>query len=236
MKRVYWSLGSVVGFGVLWWLIPRFVVDVSSKASETQAASRTHLEQASVTPQATEGRSEGEPARDGVLSVNELYASVAPRPLAQFAVVAPPTELSEEELSVVEEVSLLRKPVIDAIRAVAVSKAEKYDRMREALHDSGGSGEGWTRQAQDVFAGWSRQLDGKGGELDSASIRCYLAGCESLVYFDSEDAYDASAAAFRSLSEVEVTHGGRVQTPPKQLEDGRWVAAWLMMRPNVGVE
>lgn len=234
LKRMYWSMGGVVVLVGLWLLISRFVDEAVPNSSTTKDAATASSELSKVTPAAVGAKREPGPAggREPVQQVNALYALAAPAPIEAAPVVESP-----EDLSIVEQVTLLRKPVVDAIRVLAVSKAEKYDRMRDALHSSGDSTEVWTQQAPNVFAGWGRELEGKGnGELDAKSVRCYLAGCESLVYFESEAAYETAAVAFRSLSEENAAHGGRVQTPPKQLEDGRWVAAWLMMRPNVGVE
>jgi hypothetical protein len=145
--------------------------------------------------------------------------------------------VAASDLSSAEEANLIRKPVIDAIRTMDVAGAAKFEKMRDALHASGESAEVWTRQAAEVFGGWVTQVAGRGNALlDSSSTRCYLAGCESLVYFATEDAYQEAAVAFRSVSEPNAAHGGRVQTPVKRLDDGRWVAAWLMMRPDVAVE
>lgn len=230
VKRVYWSIGGGSVLLGAWFLASFFGHEEPVAPTRTGDVRPQQPQPASISPKSDE---EPEvvpvvPAPQAVQQeVNALYASA----------VADRAGDTPEEVSVNEQVSLLRKPVIDAIRLLNVSKAEKYDRMREVLRDSGDSVEVWTRQAPGVFAGWSRLLDGKGNaELDERSVRCYLAGCEAQVYFESEAEYEAAAKAFRSLSESDTAHGGRVQTPPKQLEDGRWVAAWLMMRPNVGVE
>lgn len=230
VNRVYWSVGGgIVAWGVWFFaspfwgkqeaLAPVRRAEVREPAAErASSAPRNEVKAAVRVP---------EPVRQ---EVNAVYASVAPKRDA-------PEAADQDELSAAEQSTLVRKPVIDAIRLLGVSKADKYDRMLEALRHSGDSAEAWTLRAPDVFAGWSRSLDGKANaELNERSVRCYLAGCEIQVHFANEAEYEAAARVFRSLSEEGPTHGGRVQTPPKQLEDGRWVAAWLMLRPDVGVE
>lgn len=239
MKRGYWLAASGVVLVGFWWMKPRFVVDSTAKrgAPTTPSERESTPSTASAVGNGTATSVSIAPSSAEVTQkVGALYAARAPAPpegASEFA--------SPEELSVVEEATLVRKPVIDAIRLLGVSKAEKFERMREALHDSGNSTEAWTKQASSVFSGWANELHGAGNlELDAGSVRCFLAGCEGLVYFKGETDYEAAAQAFRSFAEPSgdgtFVHGGRVQTPPKQLPDGRWVAAWLMMRPNVGVE
>jgi hypothetical protein len=229
MKRVYWFLGGgTFLLGVCFFVAPFFEEDAPAR---TEAVTKLAEKPQAVVQRELEPTVEV--AKKAPLvqqEVNALYASTAPK-----------AEVVEEErpdvLADIEEATLVRKPVIDAIRLLNVSKADKYERMREALRNSGDSVEAWTRQASDVFVGWEQKLEGKGGaNLDAGSVRCYLAGCEAQVYFENEAEYEAAAAGFRTISEGDTAHGGRVQTPPKQLEDGRWVAAWMMMRPDVGVE
>ncbi len=239
MKRGYWLAASGVVLVGFWWMTPRFVVDstpkrgLSTTASEMEdSPSRTSGVRAAPVTSVVGAPGSAEVTQ----TVSALYATRALAPLERASEPA-----TAEELSVVEEATLVRKPVIDAIRLLGVGKAEKFERMREALRDSGDSTEPWTKQASSVFSGWANELNDDGNlELDSGSVRCFLAGCESLVYFKSEADYETAAQAFRSFAEPsgdgQFAHGGRVQTPPKQLPDGRWVAAWLMMRPNVGVE
>lgn len=235
MKRLYWFAGCAVVLVGVWWVGSR------NGGPEPNRAASKPIGEPGLERRTTSGDTSRPPNVQNVVRVesqaprdNELHASVVPRP-ADVAVT--PAVEDSEELSVLEEVTLLRKPVIDAIRLLGVSKADKFEKMREALRDSGDSAEPWTRKAPEAFGDWSRLLDGKGGaSLDEGSARCYLAGCEALVYFGSEADYELAASAFRGLSDDNAAHGGRVQTPPKQMADGRWVAAWLMMRPNVGVE
>lgn len=230
MKRVYWSLGSGVVLLGVWFFASPFLREEPSDPVRSNVIEAT----ASVrrVPVQT--------------ALPEEHAPTVPESVKQevhavYAAAAPQAKVGEGETpgdpSITEQVTLLRKPVIDAIRLLNVSKADKYDRMREALRNSGDSVEVWTQRAPDVFAGWDTLLEGKGNAaLDERSVRCYLAGCEAQVYFESEAQYEAAAQAFRSLSEDGAAHGGRVQTPPKQLEDGRWVTAWMMLRPDVAVD
>lgn len=231
VKRVYWCLGS--GMMLLGaWFFASPILREGTPAPVRGKEDKPGASASSIAAKTEMGEIGRAPIRpkSSKQEVHAVYAGVAP----QAGISEGETR---EDAAIEEQVTLLRKPVIDAIRLLDVTKADKYERMREALRHSGDSVETWTHQAPDVFAAWDNLLQGKGhAEVDQRSVRCYLAGCEVQVYFETEAHYESTAQTFRSLSEKGAAHGGRVQTPPKQLEDGRWVAAWMMLRPDVAIE
>lgn len=232
--RRYWLGGGVVLFGAGFFVWP-FLDDGARSPVRLPEVNEPSIPSQSAKPRKVVAADEAAPVRAAFRA--PALSRAAENALA--STMAKPEVAGETsgEISAREQSTIVRKPLIDAIRLLDVSRGEKYERMRDALRDSGDSVEGWTRQATAVFASWGELLQGRGNAaFDSGSVRCYLAGCEAQVHFGTEADYEQAAQAFRSLSESGASHGGRVQTPPKRLEDGRWVAAWMMMRPDVAIE
>ncbi len=145
---------------------------------------------------------------------------------------APPLD-EDEQRSAVEQAQLIRLPVVAAIRGEHASARARYDAMREAIERSGPTTERWSATAGEVFGAWERALGEHSGRLDLGTLRCFRAGCDVVVRFPSEPSANRASAAFRSIREDEVTHGGRVQTPVLPIADDRAVVTWIMLRPEL---
>jgi hypothetical protein len=125
----------------------------------------------------------------------------------------------------------LRAPIIDAIRSDKLRGEQKRTAMVEAIRSSGESDEPWTAEAEDAFDSWTssmpRELRGK---IVLSEPRCYAAGCITDVTFPDAESHRLAARTFRSLTEADAGHGGRVQTPPEP-QGSRLVTSWIMLRP-----
>lgn len=144
-----------------------------------------------------------------------------------------PKDEMDDENDPVERARRLRLPVILAIRGNHASADSRREAMLEALRNSGPSDEAWTQESPAVFDDWSEAISGDVGlRAEFASARCYQAGCEMELSFPDRASYEHAADKFRSLQEDNAPHGGRVQTPAVELENGQVRASWIMLRPD----
>jgi hypothetical protein len=148
-----------------------------------------------------------------------------------------PARTASEQPTVTKDDSVatlppLRAPIIQAIRAGGQTPQEKRASMLRAIETSGASQEAWTERAQRSFDGWRGAIPESARRgLRMGPVACFRAGCVVEVSFASEAAYQEAARAFRTISEREASHGGRVQTPP-DAQSGKIVANWIMLRPE----
>lgn len=174
----------------------------------------------------------GDPARSvaPVLATSRAPAverTREPEPAAQTVDPEP------EPASALEAARALRLPVVSAIRTLGIADDVKQREMRDALARSGSSSEPWTRRAEAVVGSWRDALRSEMAGAQLTPPACYRAGCEVLVTFAGRESYEAAARGFRELAEPGDAHGGRVQTPPLALPDGRIQTAWMFLRPDV---
>lgn len=157
-------------------------------------------------------------------------------PQDRVEVDAPP-EIPEDEMDdesdFAERDRRIRFPVILAIRGNHPTSEARREAMLDALRQSGVSDEIWTRQSTAVFDEWTRELSTEiGHQMNRASAQCYQAGCEVELSFPDRASYERAADEFRSLQEDNATHGGRVQTPAVESDNGQIRASWIMLRPD----
>ena len=128
--------------------------------------------------------------------------------------------------------SPLRRPIIQAIREADVAPADKRASMLRAIEESGSSRERWTTGAATIFEQWRAALPGEAQRgLRMGEVACFQAGCVAQLEFASAAAYQTAAARFRTLTDANAAHGGRVQTPP-EMASGKVIANWIMLRPE----
>ncbi len=139
----------------------------------------------------------------------------------------------DEESDPAEHSRRVRLPVILAIRGSHPTPEARRGAILEALRNSGECNEAWTNQWATVLDGWTDGLS-TGVELHPiwTSARCFQAGCEVEMSFPDRASYERASKEFRSLQEPGATHGGRVQTPAVEGDDGQVLASWIMLRPD----
>lgn len=123
-------------------------------------------------------------------------------------------------------------PVIRAIRGDYANAQARKEAMLDGLRRSGPTSEGWAASGRSVFQSWAESVAKVVPvSVRNESIACYQAGCEATVSFDSPEAAEQAAAAFRAIQEPGAPHGGRVQTPAVE-ENGALTASWILLRPE----
>jgi len=143
------------------------------------------------------------------------------------------SEILDEETDPVEESRRIRLPVIQAIRGKHPTPEGRREAMLDALRQSGPSYEEWTKQSTAVFDDWTRGISSDVGlRANWNSAQCFQAGCEVEVSFPDRDGYERASKEFRSLREEDASHGGRIQTPAVDDENGQVRASWIMLRPD----
>jgi hypothetical protein len=167
----------------------------------------------------------------------EVVHSASSAVMDEAAVLELARQDATEDADPRRESERLRAPVIAAIRTPELDPLERRVRILAAMAESGPSDEPWTRDRRAIFEGWDRAL-GSAGErnVDYESAECFRAGCVVTVTFPDDKAFEASFAAFRTLSETGQAHGGRVQTPPEVQADGRVQSSWIFLRPEAGAQ
>ena len=176
-------------------------------------------------------------AKSETPSVPLMRDNVRDTPRQDVAEVETPPEVPEDEMDdendPVERARRIRLPVILAIRGNHSTPEARREAMLEALRDSGPSDEAWTRQSTAVFGDWTGGISSDVGlSADFTNAQCYQAGCEVELSFPDRASYERASKEFRSLRESGSTHGGRVQTPPIEGDDGQMRASWIMLRPD----
>lgn len=172
-------------------------------------------------------------ARPDLLSRGDVRHAA---PQDEMEVESPP-EIPEDEMDdesdLIEKDRRIRLPVILAIRGNHTSSEARREAMLDALRNSGPSDEPWTRKSTAVFGDWTGGISSDVGlHADFTNPQCYQAGCEVELSFPDRASYDRAAEKFRSFQEDNATHGGRVQTPPVEGDDGQMRASWIMLRPD----
>lgn len=170
-------------------------------------------------------------------SAPRLGGDVGDEPRHDVVQVATPPEIpndeTDEESDPVERARRIRLPVILAIRGNHPTPEARREAMLKALRNSGPSDEAWTMQSTAVFDDWTGGISGDVGlRPDFTSAQCYQAGCEVELSFPDRASYEQASKEFRSLREAGTTHGGRVQTPAYEDDNGQIRASWIMLRPD----
>lgn len=210
------------------------IVDPAPSGSERAAASQveakeTRVDRQEPAPNAAsptvdhDGAPEPESnpvARRSVLS-KVMRRGYAARPKAS------PQRVAVDEVEAHES---LRASVISAVRRRDLSPAARHETLVQTLEESGPSSASWTRPSPEVFSAWKASLPSEFA-AGIGKARCYRAGCLLPVSFQTAEAYEAAAEAFRSIHDPELPHGGRVLLPPKTNADGDVETGWLMLPP-----